>query len=66
MTTHGRGKTQGIMKMSETKSRRVSEWKIALKWKFSLPKFIEEWIRFHSQHREQILYIVFGKIKCYV
>lgn len=36
-------KAQGIMKMSETKSRSVSEWKIDLKWKFSLPKSIEEW-----------------------
>lgn len=49
MASHGIGvggrafKAQGIMKMSETKSRSVSEWKIALKWKFSLPKSIEEW-----------------------
>lgn len=48
MTSHGRDvggtafKAQGIMKMSETKSRSVSERKIALKWKISLPKSIEE------------------------
>lgn len=33
---------QGIMKMSETESRSVSERKITLKWKVSLPKSIEE------------------------
>jgi hypothetical protein len=35
-------KAQSIMKMSETKSRSVSERKISLKWKISLPKSIEE------------------------
>lgn len=56
-------KAQSIMKMSETKSRSVSERKISLKWKISLPKSIEEWIRFPFQHKEQILYIVSDEIK---